>query len=185
MGSGHPVGRLPAENLDGGLSPLAPDISHHRLSATFAYILCTAPRTFTRIDSDGISLRAGLRTRRLDWTDVYDIRTVNPPMPGVGERAMPAEVVYAYRADGRRILLPNLDATQLGAEELPRETAAVRQLLQDHRRPDWIADPQVEADITRHEARYARRYRALTGRTSLTLTTVAILAVIITCTTVF
>ncbi|WP_267887282.1 hypothetical protein [Streptomyces sp. WM6372] len=43
----------------------------------------------------------------------------------------------------------------------------------------------MEADITRHEARYARRYRALTGRTFLTLTVIVILATIITCTTVF
>ncbi|THA49393.1 hypothetical protein [Streptomyces sp. A1136] len=126
-----------------------------------------------------------MRTRRLDWADVYHICTVTPPPPGVGESAMPAHVVYAYRADGRRVLLPNLDDTQLGEEELPRETAALRQLLEERRRPDWSPDARVEAHIARHETRYAQRYRTLTSPTFITVTAVIVLVVIIACTIAF
>ncbi|MFI8266612.1 MULTISPECIES: PH domain-containing protein [unclassified Streptomyces] len=155
------------------------------LTALFIYILYSAPRTFTRIDNNGISLRSNLRTRRLHWADIYDIRTVTPPMPSVGESSMPTEVVYAYKTNGRRILLPNLNSSELEPEAFTRETASVRRLLENHRRPNWVADPHTETDITRHEARYAKRYKALTSRISLTLMTIVILATIITCTTVF
>ncbi|MFF3019425.1 PH domain-containing protein [Streptomyces sp. NPDC057939] len=143
-----------------------------------------APRTFTNVDADGIFLRAGVRTRRLDWANIYDIRIVAPPLPPVGERAT-ARVVYAYRSDGRRVLLPNLDSTELGDERLSREAAALRALLEERRAPGWVPDPRVEADTAQHEAGYAKRYRALTGRTSLMLLVLVILAVIITGTTIF
>ncbi|MGW7343926.1 PH domain-containing protein [Streptomyces sp. NPDC054854] len=157
-------------------------------AAGFLWVLRAAPRTFTNVDADGISLRAGMRTRRFGWADIYDIRTVAPPSTSAGERATPARVVYAYRSDGRRVLLPNLDSDELGEERLSRETAALRTLLEERRAPGWAPDPRVEADMARHEARYAKRYRALTGRISLTLfclVALVVLAVIITGTTIF
>ncbi|KOU21870.1 hypothetical protein ADK52_22525 [Streptomyces sp. WM6372] len=51
------------------------------MTALFLYILWSTPRTFTHIDNNGISLRSSLRTRRLDWADVYDLRTVTTPTP--------------------------------------------------------------------------------------------------------
>ncbi|MFD3720085.1 PH domain-containing protein [Streptomyces sp. NPDC058674] len=154
-------------------------------AAVYVFALCVAPRTFTNVDGEGICLRAVVRTRRLGWADIYDIRTVTPPSPSVGERATPARVVYAYRSDGRRVLLPNLDPNELGEERFSREAAALRALLEERRAPGWVPDPRVEADIAQHEARYAKRYRALTGRISLTLFVLVVLAVIITGTTIF
>ncbi|MFD3872142.1 PH domain-containing protein [Streptomyces sp. NPDC058623] len=60
-------------------------------AAGFLWVLRAAPGTFTNIDAGGISLRAGLRTRRFGWADIYDIRTVTPPSPSIGERATPGE----------------------------------------------------------------------------------------------
>ncbi|AZM92786.1 hypothetical protein [Streptomyces sp. W1SF4] len=48
-----------------------------------------------------------------------------------------------------------------------------------------VADPLVEAHVARPAARYARRYRALTGRTSRTIFLIALIAIIVVCTTTF
>lgn len=48
-----------------------------------------------------------------------------------------------------------------------------------------VADQLVEAHIARHTARYERRYRALSGRTSVTVFLIALFTIVTLCTTTF
>ncbi|MFE2250011.1 hypothetical protein [Streptomyces lavendulae] len=152
--------------------------------AAVLFVLWASPRCFTSVDRYGVSWRSVVRIRRLVWADVYDIRTVAPPAPATG-RHVPEDVVYVYRADGRRFLLPYLNAEELGEDEFRREVTFVRDLMDEQRGGVWVADPRVEAHIAGHAARYARRYRALTGRTSMVLFLILTLAIIIGFTTDF
>ncbi|MFG2621888.1 PH domain-containing protein [Streptomyces sp. NPDC048507] len=148
-------------------------------AAGFLLVLWTSPRGFTCADEQGISRRAFLRTERLDWADVYDIRTVAMPASTVGRFGrMQPDQAYAYRADGRRVLLPYLNAQELGEAEFPGEMAVLRSMLADRRADGWMPDPSVEAHIARHEARYGKRVRALTGKASLAIIIFVIMIVI-------
>ncbi|MFE2149146.1 hypothetical protein ACFXAO_03805 [Streptomyces lavendulae] len=145
--------------------------------AAFLFLLWVSPRCFTSVDRYGVSWRSVVRIRRLDWADVYDIRTVTPPAPATGHHVL-EDVVYVYRADGRRFPLPYLNAEELGEDDLRREVTFVRNIMDEQRGGVWVADPRVEAHIAWHAARYARRYRALTSRTGIAMTVIVTFAII-------
>ncbi|AZM92785.1 hypothetical protein [Streptomyces sp. W1SF4] len=73
--------------------------------AGYLFAVTLSPRGFTSADQYGVSWRSGLRTKRLVWADLHDIRQVTPPAAAVGPHR-PQDVAYAYRVDGRRFLLP-------------------------------------------------------------------------------
>ncbi|WP_345497440.1 hypothetical protein [Streptomyces racemochromogenes] len=155
--------------------------------AGYLFAVTLSPRGFTSADQYGVSWRSGLRTKRLVWADLHDIRQVTPPAAAVGPHR-PQDVAYAYRVDGRRFLLPYLSAKELGDEGFRREVTLLRDVMNEQHGGARVADPLVEAHIARPAARYARRYRALTGRTSRTIflvALIALIAIIVVCTTTF
>ncbi|WP_328793344.1 MULTISPECIES: PH domain-containing protein [unclassified Streptomyces] len=59
-------------------------------------------RQLATVDEEGISVRGGRGPRRLTWDGIHGIRSeVLPAKRSWG----PSTVTYAYRTDGRRVLL--------------------------------------------------------------------------------
>ncbi|MFD7258098.1 hypothetical protein [Streptomyces sp. NPDC059874] len=111
------------------------------------WILVGRQRQFTRVDLEGISRANGMRTQRLAWNDLHDIRTMAVPQ---GQGPGPTTVTYAYRTDGSRLLLPCVDDVELPAVE--QEVLVLRSLLVELRGADWAPDPQARSRIARQEA---------------------------------
>ncbi|MFB6618474.1 hypothetical protein ACIGFK_29320 [Streptomyces sp. NPDC085524] len=112
------------------------------------WALAARRRQFTRVDLKGISRANGLRSRRLAWNDLHDIRTMAVPQGGPG----PTTVTYAYRTDGSRLLLPCVDDVELPAVE--QEVLVLRSLLVELRGTDWTPDPRAGRRIAGQEARW-------------------------------
>ncbi|MFE6836448.1 PH domain-containing protein [Streptomyces sp. NPDC057705] len=108
---------------------------------------------FTTVDDQGITTGTWCRVRRLPWDGIHDIRTVAvaESLPG------PRTLTYAYRSDGRRVLLSCVDDDDLPVLDL--EVAVLRSLLRERRRADWAPDPRAEPRIARQMARERRMDR--------------------------
>ncbi|MGW7460615.1 PH domain-containing protein [Streptomyces sp. NPDC054797] len=126
----------------------------------FGWTLVARQRQFTRVDHKGISRGTGLGVRRIAWRDLHDIRTVTQPRIAA-ESGMPAIVTYAYRADGRRLLLPCVDDVDLPAVE--HEVLVLQSLFRELRGADWAPDPRAESRIAQQTARVERSYRWMSG----------------------
>ncbi|MEU4356209.1 hypothetical protein [Streptomyces virginiae] len=109
-------------------------------------------RSFTIVDQQGIAAGTWCYVRRLPWDGIHDIRTVTRPEPVV-----PRTVAYAYRSDGRRVLLSCMDDRELPVLDL--EVAGLRSLLRERRPADWAPDPLAESRIARQTARAERSDR--------------------------
>lgn len=133
------------------------------MSGAVGFGLYARSRRFTAVDGEGISVSKGIGVRRLAWDDLHDIRVVAVPQSsgGVGPRT----TAYAYRADGRRVLLPCVDDLELVAVE--REVSGLRSLLERQRRADWVPVPGAEARIGRQTACGERAYRWCSGWRSI------------------
>ncbi|MGW6914669.1 hypothetical protein ACWGB8_12760 [Kitasatospora sp. NPDC054939] len=101
-----------------------------------ATVLLLLPASGTYVDRDGIRVRV-LRTRRLAWAKIEDIRI--EPMPALSKNSgvTPNVVVYAYLTTGRRVLLAHLN--DLHQDSLFRVEREVEFLL-------TIRDEQCGAD---------------------------------------
>ncbi|MEU7604820.1 PH domain-containing protein [Streptomyces sp. NPDC040724] len=108
---------------------------------------------FTTVDDQGITTGTWCSRRRLPWDDIHDIRTVAVAemLPG------PRTLTYAYRSDGRRVLLRCVDDEDLPVLDI--EVAVLRSLLRERRRADWAPDPRAEPHIAQQTAREDRTNR--------------------------
>ncbi|MGW4898616.1 PH domain-containing protein [Kitasatospora sp. NPDC004240] len=86
-----------------------------------------APRTGTSADGTGIQVRGLVRTRRLAWADVEDIRAEG--VSSAGDRTvMPEVAVYAHLSGGRRVRLVHVNDLHLGSRvRVESEVAALRE----------------------------------------------------------
>lgn len=69
----------------------------------------------------------------------------------------PRTLTYAYRSDGKRVLLRCVDDEELPVLDL--EVAVLRSLLRERRPADWAPDPRAEPYIARQTARTDRTDR--------------------------
>ncbi|MFJ3724169.1 PH domain-containing protein [Streptomyces sp. NPDC090045] len=105
---------------------------------------------FTTVDDQGITTGTWCRVHRLPWDEIHDIRTVATAEAAPG----PTTLTYAYRTDGRRVLLRCVDDDELPVLDL--EVAILRSLLRERRPAHWAPDPQAEPHIARQTAREGR-----------------------------
>ncbi|MCX5146142.1 PH domain-containing protein [Streptomyces sp. NBC_00320] len=96
------------------------------LALAMAGTLATVPRTATMADRTGLTVQGPIRTRRLAWSEIEDIRAEPLRAPAIGARPSltPSMLMYAYPADGRRrLLLMNLNDLH---HDVDRELAVLR-----------------------------------------------------------
>ncbi|MEV6978525.1 PH domain-containing protein [Kitasatospora sp. NPDC093806] len=85
-------------------------------------VLAAVPWSGTYADHAGLRSRGFLRTRRLAWSQIADIRS--EPM---GHGSLPSVVAYAYPTTGRRMLLVHLNDQHLDSPaQVEREVNALR-----------------------------------------------------------
>ncbi|MEU9165026.1 PH domain-containing protein [Streptomyces sp. NPDC048424] len=108
---------------------------------------------FTTVDDQGITTGTWCRVRRLPWDEIHDIRMVAAAEIASGPRTL----TYAYRSDGRRVLLRCVNDDDLPVLDL--EVAILRSLLRERRPADWAPDPRAEPHIARQTAREGRADR--------------------------
>ncbi|MFF1490552.1 PH domain-containing protein [Streptomyces sp. NPDC058304] len=72
-------------------------------------IAVTLPRSGTSADRTGLKVKGPLRTRRLAWSEIQDIKAQSIGGSSRGEGLVPTVVTYAYRAGGRRLMLLHLN----------------------------------------------------------------------------
>ncbi|MGW7059729.1 PH domain-containing protein [Streptomyces sp. NPDC054904] len=121
------------------------------LAAATAWVVYAAPRRFTTVNKDGISVRGAYRTRHLAWNDIYDIRN------GAGPHTR--DTAYAHLANGRQVLLPYVDRSELGQAGFLPEVAALQVILAEHRTTTLAPDPGMESRIARWAARAERPWQ--------------------------
>ncbi|WP_327306118.1 PH domain-containing protein [Streptomyces sp. NBC_01298] len=128
------------------------------------FVAYARPRRFTVLDERGIAVRNFLRVRRLRWAELYDIRA--EVLDGQAARLGGLTVqAYAYRADGKRLVLPCLDDREQPA--VRREATRIRMVWTELRGPQWRLDPQAESRIARDAARRERRWAGARWERSL------------------
>ncbi|MET8546373.1 PH domain-containing protein [Kitasatospora sp. NPDC004799] len=102
-------------------------------------VAVTLPWSGTWVDGAGIRVRGLLRTRRLSWADIEDIRT-KPLRPSPGNQPfMPKMVAYAYLSSGRRVLLVHVNDLHLGSRfQVEWEIGVLRAALAELRDKDPV-----------------------------------------------
>jgi hypothetical protein len=98
------------------------------------WLLLAASRCVTTVDVHGIRIRTLVRTRRLAWADIQEIRAVPNPGAAMPMGHGPKVIVYAYRADGRRVRLMYVDDIHVAVHQ---EVAVLRAAWADLRGADW------------------------------------------------
>lgn len=113
-----------------------------------AGVIAWALRSSTRLDADGIVVRGLLRTRRIAWPSVQDIR-----VELAGSAIRPQLLVAIYEASGLRTVLPHVNERNLArvGAELTVEMQAMTETWIDRRGADWTRVPQIDAVLA---ARY-------------------------------
>ncbi|MGW3328401.1 PH domain-containing protein [Streptomyces virginiae] len=128
------------------------------LAVLLGWVLYSRPRQMTTVDHEGIVVHGLRRRRRLTWDGIHDIRAeALPPSLSWG----PDTVTYAYRTDGRRVMLLCVNDEELPA--LGSELAFMRALLVRRRSAGWTPDPRAEPRIARRIARRAAWDRWMNG----------------------
>lgn len=109
-------------------------------------------RAATIISERGIAVRS-LRTRRIPWADVQDIRVEQNPASWIQDSA-PKQLVVVYRAGGKRVSLPHLTQRNLDRYSLDLETEVehFREAWRQRRGSDWAPVPEVQLTIAEMRA---------------------------------
>lgn len=118
----------------------------------FALVWVRVIATITR--REDIAIRGLIRTRRIPWSDVQDIRVeVNPGH--LAKDSAPKEIVVVYDQTGRRRTLPHVNEKNLSGHgaTLSAETQRLRTTWELRRGADWAPIAQVRAKAA-ERARY-------------------------------
>ncbi|WP_405490222.1 hypothetical protein [Streptomyces sp. NBC_00096] len=153
------------------------------LGAFIAFVVYARPRRFTVLDEKGISVRGLLGVRRLGWDELHDVRAEAWPEQMRTVAGAPRVFGCAYRADGKRVVLPCVDDREVAG--VHAEVARIRSVWTRLRGPRWEPDPAAEARIARDAARRDRWVRAGSGWAVPVVATVVIIAVIVLCLVLF
>ncbi|MEU9301724.1 PH domain-containing protein [Streptomyces sp. NPDC048269] len=127
------------------------------LLAFFGWLVIAARRCVTSVDLKGIRVRTLVRTRRLAWEDVQDIRAVPNPSASMAANA-PKVIAYAYGADGKRVQLMYVDDIHVAVD---REIAVIRAAWAELRGEGWEPSADAERRIERRDRREARALGAV------------------------
>ncbi|MFJ8435908.1 PH domain-containing protein [Kitasatospora sp. NPDC094019] len=92
-------------------------------------VITGAARAGTLVTAQGITVRGIVRRRRLPWAGITRFAKVPNPNAHTG-RAAPAFLTYAFRADGRKVLLPAVDDKHVLVD---REVERLNALLAERR----------------------------------------------------
>ncbi|MEU9108224.1 hypothetical protein AB0D54_28625 [Streptomyces xanthophaeus] len=135
------------------------------LLALFAWLLFAARRCATSVDLKGIRVRTLVRTRRLAWAEVQDIRAVPNPSAAMAAGA-PKVIAYAYDDRGRRLQLMYVDDIHV---DVDREVAVIRAAWAELRGAGWEPSAQAGRRIERRDRREARAFAAMAWFSGLLL----------------
>ncbi|MFG2979736.1 PH domain-containing protein [Streptomyces sp. NPDC048258] len=135
------------------------------LLAFFGWLVIAARRCATSVDLKGIRVRTMVRTRRLAWEDVQDIRAVPNPSAHMAANA-PKVIAYAYGADGKRVQLMYVDDIHVAVD---REIEVIRAAWAELRGEGWEPSAEAERRIRRRDRREARAFGAMAWFSGLVL----------------
>ncbi|MEU9147348.1 PH domain-containing protein [Streptomyces sp. NPDC048349] len=127
------------------------------LLAFFGWLVMAARRCATSVDLKGVRVRTMVRTRRVAWEDVQDIRAVPNPSAHMAANA-PKVIAYVYDTAGRRVQLMYVDDLHVAVD---REIAAIRAAWTELRGEDWEPSAQAQRRIERRDRRESRAFLAL------------------------
>ncbi|MFS4095838.1 PH domain-containing protein [Streptomyces sp. AF1A] len=109
-----------------------------------AWSLLRLRRGFTRVDTSGVTIRGAFLTRRIPWSEIYELDARKGP------RAQKAGS-FVGTVDGRRRTLPQLDVWQV--EGVHRELTALREFGTRYGARTWERRPEVEQALRRRAGR--------------------------------
>ncbi|MBJ6613784.1 PH domain-containing protein [Streptomyces sp. I4(2020)] len=119
------------------------------LAALFAWLVTQSVRAATVADASGLHVRGLMRTRRLTWSEIQDIR-VEANHGAAMNRNAPRLVSYAYGPNGGRVQLMYVDDSHV---DLEREVGFLRRVWEEQRGDAWAPDDGVANRIGQGEAR--------------------------------
>ncbi|WP_329281598.1 PH domain-containing protein [Streptomyces sp. NBC_00691] len=173
-GVGLPTAGLPIwteEDIPGWVRTLGTLL----LLALLGWLVLAARSSSTSADLKGIRVRGMVRSRRLAWEDIHDLRAVPNPSAAMGQ-GQPRIISYMYGRDGRRVQLMYLDDNHVAVD---REIAALRVAWERHRGDGWSPNAAADRRIDSRSRREGSLLRALSWALMSVLAAVVLFLVLL------